>query len=598
MDSAPLLPDIRRQSPFYGKSPEKRRLEKERARASAAAGLADGSIAAPAYAFGGYQNGSIPARARPGDFVAVLRDDGRVAGFARVKKIADVEKRLLYIEISKQDESGALHGGFIFSDRNFYRPGVEIKRVHVTHLKFLRRRGDPVNSPGALATGSGSAVSSSSNQHRERKHQDRRRIIHELLDEELAKKNAVGKAGTKGQDATLYSARCAQLIRRLRRSSVAHPRSPKISSPDVKQKSNLHWLMRAKDLRRDADLVWAVERRRNEGYHGRPEKCSCGLYAHECIDANCIFERAKITGEVKRARRRQQAQWRLDKQRRRVERGATNQELPFEVFDDVEELDLRIRAHAVDRGRQTQMPNVNRQAFVQENEAFKRLHQSGERGDLKDDDAEEGWVCAVCTSTNRGVVGACLNCGRERGRELDMEDASKRMRERLERLMDNKRRGVAEETPEERKQRLRLERRQERLQRLEARRDERRLERQGTASTDGSVERQLKSTSDANELGNSIFSISGMREQITRSYRSSSNIWARGHLDQKTLTGNAVAFFAGTNYTDAVEDATFQQLRNGDRLFNDPFSGDSDSSSSGSDSDSSSDSDSDSDSDE
>ena len=392
----------RKLRPMYGNSlnQDQEIVLRQTTTSSGAVGSAD----APIYLYG---SGKSNYRVRSADIVGIMRRDERIAGYADVQGVVDCHKGIVAIQIRNSDHTNAVHGGFIHVHnpklkREYYLPN-QILHVHLTHLKFMHR---PIlnQHPNLLLK---TSASDSSLLHpqpgkplptlKNQKDQDelQRFIRHHLKDSSSSRSSRSSTAASMVPNMLDQDPNHRQ-----RYNFTTGHKKPKyeFKSPLVQHHDATmgpkFWASRASDIAEENRYKDAVNERKDNGW-GAPLKCVCGKWEHNCWNANCVWERAKIKGDnlppkkyfimphekarnnigtTKRSRFR-------DRKEKWEQKMWTKKQIVPEVVSSLDsDLLSRIRNLAWDNGAPKRtMPNVDRLAFA-----------AGECGGLF------GWLCWLC----------------------------------------------------------------------------------------------------------------------------------------------------------------------------------------------------------
>ena len=490
--------------------------------------------------------------------------------------VVDFASQLVSVRIRGADEEGNIHGGFIQDHpRKVCRSGMKL-RMHISWLKFLRRKDDIHNSS--------IAESSDNRNSRARAPDDLLAFIHRNLSGDktrLDEESLARQSNVSGQ----FVGRRVPL--------------PKIALvTEAKATSDYEWLKRAKATSSQNRYVDAIARRQTLGLAGRPEFCVCGKFQFECWSAQCLYKLALRKGDNIKFARVERTRNSMERRKARMEKDH-KYGLNFDEIDD--DLQARIRSLTHDEGRDEQFhsPVVDRQQFRAEDEDL-RLRNIVAQRRLQAEAANQHWTCQLCGAINASELSQCSVCRRAREAHVDREAVASGFLTRLENAMNTEDLGKLEfdgreikaQVDELRKQKML--RKAEEWQRAQVRKKKKRV---------ALTEFDSDNSSDSEEAEISVQQRGGgMVESVKRGVRSKAYMFTRDHLNRKTGTSGLIKTLWGTDFTDAVEQAPLETILRGDKLKYGLLSSDSESSddsSTGNDSDSSSsDSDSDSDSDE
>ena len=563
---------VRRIRPFYGNSADQDKQIRQRQYAQSELGSgSSGSSDSPIYLYG--SGGSNARRVCSNDIVAIMRRDERLAGYADVQGVIDCHKKIIAIKIRSKDVQGSIHGGFIHvhspkQPRLYYLPDKLIN-VHLSHLRFMHRP-----NPSSTSTSSAATTSSSSTF----------RNVHSTSAPSLLPK-------TPPEDLQRYirhhlSSRTSEMVSTSRANNSDNYRrrtsnlpTPKygFTSPLVRRhnrKPNF-WSQRAAEISLENRYKDAILERKNNDW-GAPLKCVCGRWQHDCHDANCVYERAKILGtnvtpkmpyempydrarknegttkETRREARREQ--W----QRKIYERQHILPETTSSLDSDLLE---RISRLSLDAGSPKRtMPNVDKEAYRAEQRAFDRLNLLDKDQAIKEED-EDDWVCGVCQASNPSITPLCSICGRKKGRDLDTKNVQTKF---MKRMLVGMKKGKSLDFDGREEKEAARKRRQERI-----------MERQTIVAVKKQqieqkervrVERNVKSDSDTDDDDPEDDDKRGIAGVVQRQTRKVANMYTWNNLQQKTGVANTIKFLAGTDFTDAVGNAEIEDLKAGKKI--------------------------------
>jgi len=556
-----------------------------RQRQYAASGQDVGSADAPIYMYG--LDGNNARRVRSNDIVGILRRDERIAGYANVNGVIDLHKKIISITIRHTDHLDEIHGGFIHghsSDkpREYYLPDKSL-HVHLSHLRFIVRPDVVAKNRGGKVATAAAVVATPPEQHRE---ELQRFIRHHLSSRESSTlvANVKGVSGFR------------------RGSNLPIPKyginEPLIRGHDA---TPYYWEKRVQEISEENRYKNAVLERKNNGW-GAPVKCVCGKWIHDCHEAICVYNRAKIkgaeqclstkkkfvmpydrarrnTGTTKESRKEARrealsrkkvaaaAARRVGEEAEQAVRDGPSQHQhhhPETISSLDSDLLSRISRLALDAGTPKRtMPNVDKEAYKQEERAFARMNLLGRKQAEKAlVDMEEEWSCGVCMATNDGVMVVCGVCGRERGKNLETKQNSTKFMERmLAGMKSNKTMDFDGREEREAAQR----RRQKRI-----------MERVTVVAEKKEQKKQVVEEKEANKLQVSSDSEDdsdpadddkrGVAGAMQRTTRKMANMYVWNNIQQKTGMSKRIEWLFGTDYTEAVENAEIVEIKSGKRV--------------------------------
>ena len=563
----PLLSPMRNIRPYYGNSADQDKQIRQRQ--YAASGQSSGSADAPIYLYG---SGTQARRVRSHDIVGIMRRDERIAGYANIQGVIDCHKKIIAIQIRNTDQSNQVHGGFIHvhstkHSREYYLPN-KVMNVHLSHLKFITRPEDESQSLYSAKFGSKTTTQSAPSiipktppaKHRA----DLQRYIRHHLS---SRESALDERSSTG------------ILNYKRALDLPVPKygitSPLVSRHDSNKNDPHFWWKRAGEIEQENKYKDAVLERKNNGW-GAPIKCVCGKWEHDCHNANCVYERAKIKGT--NIIPKQKYEMPYDKARRnmgttkRSRREIRTEEWQRKIFEkqqivpetisslDSDLLD-RISRLALDAGSPKRtMPNVDKEAYRAEKRAFERLNLlDKEQADKVVDEFD--WNCGVCQATNPGIIPTCTVCGRKKGRDLDTKNIqTKFMSRMLAGMKDGK--SLAFDGREE-KEASRKRRQGRIMERQTLVADKKVTEKKEVEQKE---QKKMIESDSEDELDPEDDDKRGIAGVMQRQTRKAINLRTWNAIQQKTGLAKTMRFLAGTDFTDAVWNTDIADIKNGKRI--------------------------------
>lgn len=560
-----------------------------------------GGSNAPLYLYS--DGGHFGRRSCPLDVVGLLRQDERIAGYADVLGVVDCQKKIVALKIRDRDTQGKIHGGFL-KDGHYYLPGQTLN-THLSWVRFLKRPSERQDD----GSGSGGGIGRDDD-------------AAECKTNRAADPSSafLGKKKTRMSLTTPPAAQRAELMRfirhnirtadssfvsasshdmlgsatlRARRARDTLPR-PKygLTSHDLIAKTDhdpMHWMRRVYDLAKENRYRNCVLDRKDFGW-GNPLVCiGCGRYEHDCHNANCMYERGLVKGantppkqpymmpyELARGGRRQLQLVAAENCRRIAIQQAHN----ISSLDS--ELLSRITRLAIDdEASKRTMPNIDKESFKEESKTFEMMNAEGREqakrlgagyggasGHGNDNELELEWHCGVCAASNPSAAQTCSVCSRPRGKSLDRKKAAAGFLAKLTKGLlgdgavkfDGKEEKAA--AAERRRERV-LARQIEVAQKKNVQiakdraREERRLEKE-----EEEAEKEARGGSGGGD-GYDLMDERGAIGVVKRFGRGMAYARSFNALRSKGAAASIIKRLFGTDYTDAVEDATLEGLRKG-----------------------------------